>query len=214
MAPLSDPVIEYYYSVRSSFTYLGSARIGALARRFGRRLVHRPILLAVTVPASGALPFVERPPHRNAYARRDLLRWASHLGLPIHPDPVHHLGPQELPAGVVMEAQRIVEGGGAGDLNGLSHAILEALWREDLDIADEEVIGALCEAAGFDADALIAGARSPRAALELERNNREAIVRGVMGAPTYFVDGENFYGQDRLDFVERALARAAGPHGG
>jgi 2-hydroxychromene-2-carboxylate isomerase len=108
-----------------------------------------------------------------------------------------------------MTAQRVAEAGGAGDVDRLSHAILEALWRDDLDIADESVIGALCERAGFDPATSISGARTPRTTLELERNNREAIVRGVMGSPTYFVDGENLHGQDRLDFVEWALQRGA-----
>ncbi|RMD60767.1 MAG: 2-hydroxychromene-2-carboxylate isomerase [Alphaproteobacteria bacterium] len=205
--------IDYYYSIRSSFAYLGAARLNALARRHDRRIVHRPILLSVILPAVGAQPFDERPPHRTAYMRRDLERWAAHLGLPVLLEPVHHVGPMELPSGTVIAAQRAVqsEGGNGsdGDVDGLSAAILGALWRDDRDIADAAVLGELCEAHGFNAEAILTTARTPDVALELERNCREAIIRGVLGSPTYFVDGDNFYGQDRLDFVERALANRA-----
>ncbi len=201
--------IDYYYSVRSSFTYLGAARINALAAKYGRRLVHKPILLSVIMPPIGAQPFGERPPHRTAYMRRDFQRWAAHLGLEVELEPIHHLGPNELPSGVVVAAQRAVASGSGdsgGDVDALSASILAALWRDDRDIADEAVIAELCRAAGFDPDRLIPVATSPEIQLEIERNNREAIILGVLGAPSYFVGDENFYGQDRLDFVECALA--------
>jgi 2-hydroxychromene-2-carboxylate isomerase len=89
----------------------------------------------------------------------------------------------------------------------LSLKVLEALWVHDRDIADEQVVAELVEAAGYaDPKALIAEAMSEASQAELMRNCTEAIIRGVIGAPTYFVDEEPFYGQDRLDYVERALA--------
>lgn len=198
--------IEYYYSVRSSFTYLGAARIAALAAKYGRRLVHKPIFLSVILPPTGVLPFDQRPPHRTAYMRRDFQRWAAHLDMKVELEPVHHIGPNELPSGVVVAAQRALHHGAEGDLEALSGGILGALWRDDRDIADEAVIAELCRAAGFELEPLIRAATGPEIQLEIERNNREAIILGVLGSPTYFVDGENFYGQDRLDFVEQALA--------
>lgn len=200
-------VIDYYYSVRSSFTYLGAARIAELARRHGRRLVHKPILLSVIMPPTGAIPFDKWPPHRTAYMRRDHQRWATLLGLRIQFEPKHHNGANELPAGTVVAAQRAVIGGAKGDLDALSEGILAALWRDDRDIADEGVIAELCTTAGFDPAPLIRTAMTPEVQLEIDRNNREAIIRGVLGSPSYFVDDENFFGQDRLDFVERALKK-------
>jgi len=201
--------LDYYYSVRSSFAYLGAARIAALARRFGRTLVHKPVLLAVTLPPIGAQPFEDRPPLRTAYMRRDLERCAARLEIPVLLEPVHHYGPSELPSGIVIVAQRAVRAGAAGDLDALSEGFLAAVWRDDRDIADEAVIADLCQAAGFDPAPLIVDALDADVQLELSRNNREATIRGVMGSPTYFVDGDNFFGQDRLDFVARALAAAA-----
>lgn len=204
-------VIEYYYSIRSSFTYLGAAHINRLAKENSRRLVHKPLLLSVILPPIGAQQFADRPPLRTHYMRRDLERWAEHRGLAVELEPIHHNGPMELPSGIVIAAQRAKVAGEQpdGDVDGLSLALLTALWRDDRDIADEAVVAELCAASGFDPEPLIPAATGASVQLEVERNCREAIIRGVLGAPTYLVDGENFYGQDRLDFVQQALERSA-----
>lgn len=199
--------IDYYYSTRSNFAYLGAARINDLARQYGRTIVHRPILLSVTMPPIGGMPFFERPSMLRNYAMNDALRCADHLGIPLLREPIHHDGPVELPSGIVIAGQRAVDRGEAGDLDKLSELVLEALWRYDRDIADVRVVAELCGSAGFEEpDDLISEALSKPVQLELERNCREAIMRGVIGSPTYFIDDENFYGQDRLDYVERKLA--------
>ena len=199
--------IFYYYSIRSDFTYLGAARIAALAKKYGRRLVHRPIKLSVTMVPIGGIPFDDRPPLRTAYAQLDAARWAAFLKIPCLADPIHHDGPMELPSGAVIVAQRAVLRGERGDVDELHCLILQALWRDDRDIADTRVISELAEKAGFDAPKLVREAVSEHAQLELARNCREAIVKGVLGAPSYFIDGEHFFGQDRLEFVERKLAQ-------
>lgn len=202
--------IDYYYSTRSNFTLLGAARLNELARRFNRRIVHRPILLSIVMPPIGGQLFGERPPLRTHYSMIDALRCAAHLGIPLLREPVHHNGPVELPSGIVIAAQRAVNRGEAGDVDALSLAVLSALWIDDRDIADRSVIGPLCAAAGFaDPEALMNEAVDAPVQAELARNCREAIIRGVLGAPTYFVDEEHFYGQDRLDYVERKLSGIA-----
>lgn len=201
--------IDYYYSTRSNFTYLGAARLNALAKAHGRTIVHRPILLSVTMPPIGGMPFGERPTMLRNYAMNDALRCAAHLGISLQREPIHHEGPVELPSGIVIAGQRAVGRGEVGDVDKLSLLVLQALWRDDRDIADEAVVAELCAEAGYaDAKSLIAEALSDGVQDELGRNCREAIMRGVVGSPTYFVDGENFYGQDRLDYVERALAQS------
>ena len=206
MAAAGRPQIDCYYSIRSSFAYLGARRIAEIARRHHCRLRHVPIRLAVTMGPIGGQPFDQRPPLRTAYSLRDLQRWSAHLGIPILDDPIHHEGPMELPSGAVIAAQHAVARGAAGDLDELAALILEALWRDDRDIADEGVIAELMERSGFQPNRLIAAALGEETQLELARNCREAIVRGIVGYPSYWIAGENFYGQDRLDFVERHLA--------
>jgi 2-hydroxychromene-2-carboxylate isomerase len=202
--------IDYYYSTRSNFTLLGAYRLNALARTHKRRILHRPILLSETMKPLKSTPFDLRPAILRNYAMHDALRTADHLGIPLLREPVRHMGPVELPSGIVIAAQNAVARGEKGSVDDLSLKVLEALWLHDLDIADEKIVAELVKAAGFaDAKALIAEAMSEGTQAELMRNCTEAIIRGVIGAPTYFVDEEPFYGQDRLDYVERALTVAA-----
>ena len=199
--------IDYYYSTRSNFTLLGAGRLNALAAKYKRRILHRPILLSETMKPLKSTPFHKRPAILRNYSMHDALRVAAHLGIPLLREPVHHMGPVELPSGIVIAGQNAVLRGEAGDVDRLSVEVLEALWLHDRDIADEAVVAELVKASGFkDADALIAEAMSDATQAELMRNCTEAIIRGVIGAPTYFVDEEMFYGQDRIDYMERALA--------
>ncbi|RVU37958.1 2-hydroxychromene-2-carboxylate isomerase [Hwanghaeella grinnelliae] len=199
--------IEYFYSIRSSFTYLGAQRLYALADRYGRRVVHRPVLLSIVVPAAGGVPFEKRSKAWWRMQERDMERWGEYLGIPINPDPVHHYGTMELPSGLVAAAQDHVDTGGAGDVDCLSFELLAALWRDDTDISDPSVTDTLCARCGFDSEDLRGKALSPAIQAVVKANSEEMVARGYIGAPTYAVDGEAFYGQDRLLFVERALAK-------
>lgn len=198
--------LDYYYSVRSVYAYFGSQRIIALARRSGRVLRHCPIDLSRVVPAAGSLPFAQRSATLREYQfGRELERWSEWLELPVIVEPVHHYGDRALPSGFVLAAQQ------AGcDVDALSDAMLAALWREDRDIADRGVLAAIAASVGIDAAPLLDRALALDIQASLEASTLEAIRIGVLGSPTYVVDGECFYGQDRLMFVERQLARPFG----
>ena len=195
--------IDYFYSVRSVYAYFGSKRVGELARRFGRTLRHRPIDLSRVVPAAGSLPFAQRSATLRVYQfGRELERWSEWLDMPVIVEPVHHYGDRDLPSGMVLAAQQ------AGcDVDALSEAILAALWRDDRDIADRTVLGSIAASVGIDAAPLLERALDPDTMAEFAQCTEEAIRLGVLGSPTYGVDGELFYGQDRLMFVERELER-------
>jgi 2-hydroxychromene-2-carboxylate isomerase len=195
--------IDCYYSVRSVYAYFGAPRIREIARRAGRTLRHRPIDLSRVVPAAGSLPFSQRSPALRAVQfGRELERWSEWLDMPVILEPVHHHGDRTLPSGAVLAAQRM-----GADADALSEAILTALWRDDRDIADPAVLAALAGGLGIDPAPLLARARHPDTLAEFEACTDEAIRLGVIGSPTYVVDGEAFYGQDRLMFVERHLRR-------
>jgi 2-hydroxychromene-2-carboxylate isomerase len=200
---LSMFMIDYYYSVRSVYAYFGAKRIAALARRFGRTLRHRPVDLSRVVPAAGSLPFSQRSPTLRAYQfGRELERWSEWLEIPVIIEPKHHYGDRDLPSGLVLVAQE--EG---RDVDALSDAILTALWRDDRDIADRDVLSQVAAGVGIDAAPLLERALAPQTMAEFAACTDEAIRIGVLGSPTYVVDGELFYGQDRLMFVERHLQR-------
>lgn len=195
--------IEYFYSTRSVFAYLGAARIIELARRSGRRLVHRPINLARLLEGIGGVPFDRRSkPYRDHLFGREIERWGEYLGIPVLVDPKHHYGDRKLPSGFVIAAQR----SGAG-VDRLHRELLAALWRDDRDIAGAEVLAGIARHCGLDPQPLLDAALSPAILAEFERNTEDAIARSVLGSPTYIVDGDMFYGQDRLMMVERALER-------
>ena len=202
--------ITVFYSVRGSFAYLGQQEIARLAQQYGRPLLHKPMLLSIVVPETGGIWFTDRHPARVRHAWEDFQRWAAWRNVPVVPeDPKNHYGPMELPSGLVVAAQKSVNAGGKGDLDRLAFEILAALWRDDRDIADPAVLDELAGTCGFDGPALREVALGEAAQSEVAANSREAVDLGVIGSPSYLVEGELFYGQDRLHFVEAALKRSA-----
>lgn len=194
--------IEYFYAAHSAFAYLGSARFQAIARDAGRRIVHRPVDLDAVIEAGGAPSFGTRSrAHVEYYFGREIDRWsevreAQVLGR----IPTHHAHDPGLANRMLIAC--VLAG---DDVDALAHALLEAHWRDDADLADRPTLERLAAGVGCDARALLAAADGDEAARIYADNTAEAIERSVFGSPTYFVDGDMFYGQDRLELVERAL---------
>ncbi len=200
--------VDYFYSPLSPFTYLGHPGLLAAIERTGALLRHRPVRLGEVVSAAGGLPLPQRPVQRRAYRLMELPRIADHVGLPIVLEPSAFPTDDTLAAGLIIAAQD-QGAGGDGDVDALAFALMRALWAEDKDMAAEEVCLSCAEAGGFDGAALIAAARRPEVEATRAQATREAIDRGVFGAPTYALGDELFWGQDRVDYLERALARLA-----
>lgn len=201
-------LIEYFYSAHSAFAWLGSARLMEICARHGARLVHKPIFLSPVVEAAGGLSFAGRTQaHVDYFFGRDIEHWAEFRGVEvIRHRPTYHDNALDLPNGVIIAAQENGEGADA-----LAHAILGAHWRDDADIADAATLARLIAGCGLDPQALLAAARSEPVQARHDANTAEAIARSVFGSPTYVVGGDPFYGQDRLDLVERALTRPFAP---
>lgn len=200
--------IEYFYSAHSAFAYLGSRRLSEICAAHGARLVHRPINLTPVVEASGAQPFAARSrTHVDYYFGREIERWAEFRDVPIIAHrPTHHDNPLNLANGMLIAATK-----SGADADRLAHAVLEAHWRDDADIADAAALSEIVRRAGADPAPLLNAALSPEIQAIHDANGREAIERGVLGSPTYFLDGEMFYGQDRLEMLERALTQPFSP---
>ena len=196
--------IEYFYSAHSSFTYLGSARFIEIAAVAGRDIVHKPFDLNRALEAAGSIPFKERSSTLRAYHfRRETERWAEERKVPIMTRrPAHHDADTTLPNCVLIAS---VHHG--LDTDQLAHAMLAAHWVDDADLSKAETLSQIAAAADIDAAPLLATAATPEIRAEYEANTEDAIARGVLGSPSYFVDGDMFYGQDRLEMVERALSR-------
>jgi len=195
--------IDYYYSLVSPWTYLGGVRLEETARRHGAAIAYRPVNLGKVFPLSGGLPLGKRAPQRQAYRLAELERWRAYLDMPLN------LHPRYFPAAEWPAAGMVIAAGNRGeDCGGLSNAILRAVWAEERNIADADTLLAIAAENGMDGKALLEAAESEPVRAAYEANTKAAIELGVFGAPTYVLDGDLFWGQDRLDFLDRALARA------
>ena len=200
--------IEYFYSAHSAFAYLGSRRFMEIAKAAGRTIVHKPYYLTRGIAGVGSVPTRERPQnHRAYYFRRQIDRWAEHRNAPVMEGyPTHHWADMTMANGMLI----------AGTLQGvnideLAHALLQGHWRDDADLSDKATLEALAKAVGVDPAPLLDAALSPEVTAIYEANTDEAVDRSVFGSPTYFVDGDMFYGQDYLEMVERALKQPYKP---
>lgn len=200
--------IDYYISLRSPWTHLGAARLEAMAARHGADLRVFPVDFGAIFPASGGLPLPKRAPQRQAYRMAELKRWRAHLGIPIQLEPRHARADEAMAAAAVIAARETI---GDAAAVALAHRVLRAVWEEEADIADPATLSRLIGEAGLNADALTRPDGQARWAERRARDTEAALARGVFGAPTYVVgdeiSGEMFWGQDRLDFVERRLIR-------
>ena len=196
--------IEYFYSAHSAFAYIGSARLMEIAGAAKCRIAHRPMDLRRVVAATGPGSTNGLTPARQAYfSGREIERWAEARGAPVMSGvPTHHDKDMTLANGMLIAA--LLRG---LEIDGLAHHLLEAHWRDDADLADHETLAQLGEKAGLDAGALLDAALSSEVQTVYGENTEEAIRRSVFGSPTYFLDGDMFYGQDHLELLERALAR-------
>jgi 2-hydroxychromene-2-carboxylate isomerase len=197
--------IDYYVSPQSPWTYLGHQRLAEIARAAGAHINVLPVDLGGKVfPVSGGLPLAKRAPQRQAYRLVELKRFADHLGVAMN------LQPKFFPVAGDDAARLIIavdSNDGSDAAMALTGALLRAVWAEDRNIADERELAAMLTALKLPAQRL-ADAHSQAVQERYDAHTQRAIHAGVFGAPSYVIDGELFWGQDRLDFVQRKLSRA------
>ncbi len=197
-----NKTIDYYFSPLSPWAYLGHARFVALAQAGGSAVRVLPADFGKVFAVSGGLPLGLRAPQRQAYRLVELRRFADHLQLPIH------LQPQFFPAQGDDAARLIIavdRADGAQAALRLAGAVLSAVWAQQRDVADAAVLAQLLAENDLDA-ARQDQSREAATQQRYEANIQAAIDAGVFGAPSYCLDGEIFWGQDRLDFLQRRLA--------
>jgi len=196
--------VEYFFTPVSPFTYLGHERFVAMAGRHGVSIDVKPVDLGPVFAVSGGLPLKQRAPQRQAYRLVELARWSKHLGLPLNLQPRHFPVPAAIASKWILAA---VPQEGAGGALKLTGALLRAVWAEERNIADADTLAAIASEQGFDAKRLAERAAAADIGARYDALTQEAIDRQVFGAPTYIYRDEPFWGQDRLDFLDRALAK-------
>lgn len=195
---------EYFFAPQSPWTYLGHARFVALAKQYGVAIALKPCDLGRVFSASGGLPLAKRPPQRQAYRLLELKRWSEFLQVPLNPQPRFFPVPGDLPAKLIIAAQLAYGTDAALNLAG---AIMRAIWAEERNAGDADTLTAIASECGHDGQALLKSAETSGVQEEYDRFTDDAIAASVFGSPWYAVNGEGFWGQDRLDFVERAFAK-------
>lgn len=195
--------VDYYFAPQSPWAYLGHRRLAEIARRTGAAVRVMPMDLGGKVfPISGGLPLGQRAPQRQAYRLVELQRFGQHLGVPLN------LKPRFFPVGGDDAARLVIAADlaqGSEAAMAVAGAVLSACWAQERNIADEKVLAELLAEQGLPAG-LLEQSHSQAVQECYEACTQQAIDAGVFGAPSYVIDGEIFWGQDRLDFVERVLA--------
>ncbi|HVO90771.1 MAG TPA: 2-hydroxychromene-2-carboxylate isomerase [Casimicrobiaceae bacterium] len=196
-------IIDYYFTPISPWTFLGHDRFVAIARKHNAAISVKPINLGRVFPVSGGLPLSKRAPQRQKYRLVELRRWAAHLGIPMNVQPRHFPVLGDIAACWILAALEQSDAAGVA----MTGAIGRALWCEEKDITDAAVLGDIAARLTLDVPTLAERAAAPDTALRYDTLTQEAIDRDVFGAPTYLYAGEMFWGQDRLDFLDRALSK-------
>lgn len=197
--------IEYYFTLSSPWAYLGHPALVGIAARHDVAIRYRPMPVRRVFDETGGLPLPKRHPVRQRYRLVELQRWRERRGLPLNLRPLH--GSSDIGLADRCVVALIAAG---QDPDRFVRLAGGALWAEDKDLADPATLAELLTAAGGP-EAALSAASSPEIAARHERNLADALDAGVFGAPTYVLDGEPFWGQDRLELLDDALAAGRAP---
>jgi 2-hydroxychromene-2-carboxylate isomerase len=199
--------IDYYFSLTSPFAYLGHAAFLKVAAEHGAEVRFRPVALPVVFEHTGGVPLPQRPKVRRDYRFIELQRWREVRGVPLN------LQPKHFPADPTIAHLAVIALDRAGaSPAAFMEAVFRALWAEERDIADRAVLAELLRGAGQVGDAVLAAAETDETAARHKANTEEAVAAGVIGSPTYVLNGEPFWGQDRIELLASALASGRQPY--
>jgi 2-hydroxychromene-2-carboxylate isomerase len=196
--------IEYYYGIPSPFTYLGSLKFQSIAKKYNAEIIEKPCDLVGGIFAkTGGIPVPQRSPQRQKYRLDEIKRWSEFLNIKINIRP-KFFPPKEphLPAKFTIAANLM------GTKIIFGHELLKQLWSEEKDISDEKNIEIVSNNFKINFKELSTLAKSENVSKIYTDNTEEAVKKNVFGAPTYIFNNELFWGQDRLEFLERALKNA------
>jgi 2-hydroxychromene-2-carboxylate isomerase len=195
--------IDYYFAPQSPWTYLGHSRFTRITTAAGAQVHVLPVDLGTKIfPVSGGLPLAQRAPQRQAYRLVELARFRDALQMPLNIKPKFFPVPGDDAARLIIATDQAAGSDAAMRLTG---AVLSAVWAQERNIADATTLAELVRECGL-AQALLAASHDDAVQATYERYTQQALAAQVFGAPSYVINGEIFWGQDRLEFVEKRLA--------
>jgi len=196
--------IEYFYAIPSPFTYLGSLKLQSITKKYNAEIIEKPCdLIGGIFAKTGGIPVPQRSPQRQKYRLDEIKRWSKLLNIQMNIKP-KFFPPKDphLPAKFTIAANLL------GTKVVFGHELLKQLWSEEKDISDEKNIETASNNFKINFKELSVLAKSEQVSKIYADNTNEAIEKNVFGAPTYIFNNELFWGQDRLEFLERALKNA------
>jgi len=190
--------VEFYFDYGSPTSYLAWTQLPAICQRTGAELIYRPILLGGLFKATGNRSPIEVPAKRH-WMDSDLQRFATRYGVPFTMNPYFPINTLALMRGAMWAVE-------AGALETYNHAVFSAIWVNQANMGEAESVAQVLTAAGLDVAQFFAAIATPAVKQQLIDATQAATDRGLFGAPTMFVGDQMYFGQDRLDYVERELA--------
>ena len=187
----------------SPWTFLGHKRINKIASENNCELILMPVNYGEIFPATGGLPVNKRPIQRQKYRLQELSRWSEFLKVKLNTEPKFFPSRSLLPSLAIISAKLLKY----ENVMDIAYRIMEALWVKELDIDDEKTLKSVISKLTPSAEELIDFSKQDVVSNEIKKNTEKALKSSVFGAPTYIIDDEVFWGQDRLDFVERYIKR-------
>ena len=196
---MAEP-IEFWFDFSSPYSYLASERIDELAAKYDRRIKWRPVMLGAAFKASG-LPLLLTVPLKGEYSKRDIERSARFMGVP-------YKFPPKFPLATLVAARGYywLHGQDCVRAREFAHAVFRAYWVDGRDISEGSGVLAIAAGLGIDGEAFTAAVASPEIKDRVKQETDAAIARGMFGAPYFMVDGEPFWGADRLPQIDKWLA--------
>ncbi|MGB3289340.1 MAG: 2-hydroxychromene-2-carboxylate isomerase [Burkholderiaceae bacterium] len=195
--------IDYYFWINSDWAYLGADRLEAIAARRKATIRYKPVDLLNVYARTGGIPLGQRAAERQAYREAELRRWMRRLDMPLNITPRHMCPNGDLASRFTIAADQL-----GLNVAALYKAILEAEWCKEQDISDAKVLLAVAAKLGLPAERVMQVALTDEVNTLYRQYTDEAVAHGVFGSPTYVFNGELFWGQDRLEFLEEAMTHA------
>ena len=195
--------IDYFMSHGSPWTFLGHKKVNEIAKNNNCELDIMPVNYGEIFPVSGGLPVHKRPLQRQKYRLQELKRWSEFLKIKLNPEPKHFPSRSLLPSKVIISVKIL----NFENVNDIAYAIMEGLWIKELNIDDPKNLKKILTRFIKTADEVIDFSESKQVEKEMNKYTKEAIDLAVFGAPTYIIDNQTYWGQDRLDFLERYIKR-------
>jgi len=200
---MSDP-IKFYFACISPWSYLAVDALKELGEKHGREIAFKPTHVGQQWQKTGAgRPLGDRPEVLQAYRLVELPRWAAWRDVPINTAPKHFPVPFLLSSGVIIAA-----GQAGADMYEITRALMRGCWVDELNVDDPGDVAAIADGVGLDGAALVAAAESDAVTAELQANTDESLADGAWSVPSFVVDGELFFGQDRLEMMDWRLSGA------